>query len=92
MFYSEILIWEDASIYRLTPFAVASNYVTALNHEARDNTMEWCSLIVKRFAIGPDTFFTWNGEQMDMNDQLRWGCWRENKPWRPERKYLYKEP
>lgn len=58
MFYSEILIWEDASIYRLTPFAVASNYVTALNHEARDNTMEWCSLIVKRFAIGPDTFFT----------------------------------
>lgn len=58
MFYSEILIWEDASIYRLTSFPVASNYVPTLNHETRDNTMEWGSFIVKRFAIGANTFFT----------------------------------
>lgn len=62
MFYSQILIWEYASIYRLTSFPVTSNYVTTLNHETRDDAVKWGSFIMKRFAIGPNTFFTWDEE------------------------------
>jgi hypothetical protein len=40
MFYSEVLIWEGASIDRLTSFPIASYYVTTLNHETRDDTMQ----------------------------------------------------
>ena len=90
MFYGEVLIWEDASIYRLTSFPITSNYVTTLNHETRDDTMELSSFIMKRFAIGPYTFFTWNDEQMDMNNQLRWNFDGNKRVM--EREYLCKVP
>jgi hypothetical protein len=33
-----------------------------LNHETRDDAVKWGSFIMKRFAIGPNTFFTWDEE------------------------------
>ena len=52
----EVLISKLLSIDWLTTHAISVSEVTSLDHEARNNSVEWASLVVQRFPRFPSSF------------------------------------